>query len=85
MKKPENCVAQVNGRIEANQIKAFLNAHGIPCEFQGESVGLTHGFTLNGLGVVSLCVPGQMVDQAKELLAQADSGELQLPDQAEVE
>ena len=85
MKKPPNCVAQVNGRIEAGQIKAFLEAHGIPCEFQGESLGLTHGFTLDGLGVVSLCVPDTMVEQAKELLAQADSGELQLPDQAEIE
>lgn len=80
MKPEENCVAQVNGRAEAGQIKAFLEAHGIPCVFSGESLGLTHGFTLDGLGVVRICVPESMVDQAKELLASANAGELELPD-----
>ena len=46
---------------------------------------MTHGFTLDGLGVVRICVPEPMVEKAKELLARADSGEWSLPDEAEID
>ena len=85
MNTPENSVREVNGRIEAQQVKTFLEAHGIPANLRGESLGITHGFTLDGLGVVHVCVPGPQVDEARQLLARADSGELTLPDHAEVE
>ena len=75
----------VNGRAEAAQIKAFLEAHGIPSEFRGESTAVTHAFTLDGLGAVSICVPESRVEEAKQLLARAEAGELQLPDGAEIE
>ena len=83
--KDKTCVREVNGDIEAQQIKAFLAAHEIPCEFRGEALRMTHGFTLDGLGVVRICVPESMVDQAKALLAQADAGELSLPDHADID
>ena len=85
MKKDENCVGEVNGDIEAQQVKAFLEAHGIPSEFRGEALRMTHGFTLDGLGVVRICVPPSLVEEAKALLAQVDSGEMQLPDHADIE
>ncbi len=85
MKKDENCVYETNGDIEAQQIKAFLAAHEIPCEFRGEALRMTHGFTLDGLGVVRICVPGPLVEKAKELLARAESGEWSIPDQAEID
>ena len=85
MKKDENCVYRTNGDIEAQQVKAFLAAHGVPCEFRGEALRMTHGFTLDGLGVVHICVPGPMVEKAKELLARAESGEWSIPDQAEID
>jgi hypothetical protein len=85
MKKDDNCVYKVNGDIEAQQVKAFLSAHGIPCEFRGEALRMTHGLTLDGLGVVSICVPPALVEEAKALLAQADAGELRLPDSAEID
>ena len=85
MKTDENCVYKTNGDIEAQQIKAFLAAHGIPCEFRGEALRMTHGFTLDGLGVVRICVPESMVEQARELLARAESGEWSLPDEAEID
>jgi hypothetical protein len=85
MAKDDNCVREVNGDIEAQQVKAFLAAHDIPCEFRGEALRMTHGFTLDGLGVVRICVPGPLVEKAKELLARADAGELQLPDHPEIE
>jgi hypothetical protein len=84
-RKEDNCVREVNGDIEAQQIKAFLAAHDIPCEFRGEALRMTHGFTLDGLGVVRICVPESLVEKAKVLLAQADAGELQLPDHAEID
>jgi hypothetical protein len=79
------CVRHVNGDIEAQQVKSFLEAHGIPCELRGESLRMTHGFTLDGLGVVRICVPESMVERAKELLGQVDAGQLALPDQAEIQ
>ena len=85
MKKDENCVYETNGDIEAQQVKAFLAAHGVPCEFRGEALRMTHGFTLDGLGVVRICVPEPMVEKAKELLARADSGEWSLPDEAVID
>ena len=50
MKQEEpNCVYKVNGDIEAQQIKAFLAAHGINCEFRGEALRMTHGLTLDDI------------------------------------
>ena len=85
MKDDPNCVCRVNGETEAQQVRAFLEAHDIPCEFRGEALRVTHAFTLNGLGVVQICVPPELVDKAKELLALADAGELTLPDVGEGE
>ena len=81
----DNCVRVVDGDAEAQQVKSFLAAHKIPCHFEGEALRTVHGFTLNGLGVVRICVPGPLVEKAKELLARADAGELQLPDHPEIE
>ena len=67
-----------NGEAEAQQIKAFLRAHGIPAEFRGEALRMTHGFTLDGLGVVRVVVAPEHVEQARELLARVESGDLAL-------
>jgi hypothetical protein len=85
MANDDNCVRQVNGDIEAQQIKAFLAAHGIPSEFRGEALRMTHGFTLDGLGVVRICVPEALVDEARALLDQVDAGQLTLSDEADVD
>ena len=81
----ENCVYKANGDVEAQLVKAFLAAKGIPCEFRGEALRMTHGFTLNGLGVVRICVREQDFEQATDLLARAESGEWSIPDQAEMD
>jgi hypothetical protein len=83
--RDELCVYKTNGDGEAQQVKAFLAAHGIPCDFRGESLRMTHGFTLDGLGVVRICVAPEHVEAARELLARADAGELALPDQADID
>lgn len=78
MKTERTCVKTVNGEVEAQQVKAFLNAHDIPCELRGEALRTTFGFTLDGLGVVQIHVPEEYVAQARELLARVDAGELAL-------
>ncbi len=78
MHTDETCVYKTNGEPEAQQIKALLEAHGIPCALRGEALRMTHGFTLDGLGVVRICVPPDFVEEARELLAHADAGDLRL-------
>ncbi len=85
MSDEEPCVYKVNGDAEAQQVKAFLEAHGIPCSLRGESLRMTHGFTLDGLGVVRICVPPELREEAKQLLASAEAGELRIPDEADFE
>jgi hypothetical protein len=83
MKDDPNCVYKTNGEPEAQQIKAFLAAHDIPCDFRGESLRVTHALTLDGLGVVQIIVAPENVERAKELLALADAGELALPERGD--
>lgn len=76
--KSPTCVYEAEGEVEAQQVRSFLEAHGIPCAFHGESLRKTHGLTLDGLGLVEIHVPSDFLEQAKELLAQAEAGELSL-------
>jgi hypothetical protein len=78
MPEKETCVYTAEGEVEAQQIRAFLEANDIPCVFHGEALRKTHGLTLDGLGAVEIHVPRGYVEQAKELLAKADAGELRL-------
>lgn len=80
-KKKTTLVYQANGEIEAQQVKNFLEAHDIPCVFLGESLRKTHGLTLDGLGRVEIHVPDDLAEQARELLAEVESGAFELPEQ----
>ena len=71
-KKDERCVREVNGDIEAQQVKAFLSAHGIPCEFRGEALRMTHGFTLDGLAVARILVRKEDAERAEEIIADGE-------------
>jgi len=83
MESGGTCVFVASGEIEAQQIRAFLEAHGIPCAFRGEALRKTHGLTLDGLGLVEILVPEEFTAQARELLASADAGELAIEDDPE--
>ena len=78
------CVFTANGEIQAQQVRAFLEAAGISSELRGESLRKTHGLTLDGLGMVEIVVSGVDEDRARMLLASADGGEFRLDDDAEV-
>ena len=84
MDKP-TLVCTANGELEAQQIRAFLESNGIACQFLGESLRKTHGLTLDGLGRVEIHAAEEDVARAKELLAAAESGELSLPEDEDVE
>jgi hypothetical protein len=78
MAEKPTCVYTAEGEIEAQQIRSFLEANDIPCIFHGEALRKTHGLTLDGLGLVEIHVPEELVEQAKELIARANAGELAL-------
>lgn len=74
----ELLVHTAQGEIEAQLVRALLESAAIPCRTQGESLRLTHMFTVDGLGEVRFYVPSEYVEQARELLAASESGGLAL-------
>jgi len=66
------------GEVEEAQVRIFLEAHGIPCAGRGEALRKTHGFILDGLGEVRIEVAAEHAEQARELLAAVERGELTL-------
>ena len=61
-------LADVYGRLEADVLKSYLEAEGIPVELFQEAVGL-HAFptTIDGLGRVQLFVPKAQLEDARSL------------------
>jgi len=66
------------GEPETVQVRAFLEANGIPVAVRGESLRVTHGLTLDGLGRVELLVAVEDAPRALELLERVAAGELAL-------
>jgi hypothetical protein len=80
----DNCVFTANGETQAQQVRAFLDAAGIPSKLLGESLRNTHGLTIDGLGRVEIVVSDSDADRARSLLADAERGQLRLDDDADV-
>jgi hypothetical protein len=59
---------RVQGPVEAEVIKNFLESEGIPCFFKGLIVPSVHPFTADGLGEIKIFVPAKDLDTAKNLL-----------------
>jgi len=78
-------VFTANGEIQAQQVRAFLEAAGISSELRGEALRNTHGLTLDGLGTVEIIVTDVDEDRARALLASAEGGEFRLDDDAQVD
>ena len=74
-------VYAAQGGMEEEQIRSFLAAHGIPTTVRGEALRHTHAFMLDGLGLVEILVAVADESRARELLAQAENGELALSDE----
>ena len=69
-------VSTVQGQFVEAQVKAFLEAHDIPCLLRGESLRVTHAISVDGIGAAEVLLPASQADAARELLAQAERGEL---------
>ena len=78
------CVFTASGEIQAQQVRAFLEAAGIASQFRGESLRNTHGLTLDGLGMVEILVSDEDEAGALALLASAEANEFRLDDDADV-
>jgi hypothetical protein len=76
------CVFVASGEVHAQQVRAFLEAAGIPTAVRGESLRNTHGLTIDGLGAVEISVAGEHASRARELLQSAEAGDFRLPDDA---
>jgi hypothetical protein len=61
-------LTEVQGRLEAEFIKSYLEAQGIDVELFQESVGQTMGITIDGLGTVQIFVPKEQAADARQLL-----------------
>ena len=69
-------ISTVQGQFVEAQIKAFLEAHDIPCQLRGETLRVTHAISIDGIGAAEVLVPMALADTARDLLAQAERGEL---------
>lgn len=61
-------VWQASGDIDARLVQTMLRSNGIDSSISGESLRLTHGFSVNKLGLVRIFVRPEDADAAKQLL-----------------
>lgn len=62
-------LTEVQGRLEAEFLKSYIEAQGIEVELFQESVGHhIYPVTVNGLGRVQLFVPSEQAHEARRLL-----------------
>jgi hypothetical protein len=67
-------LAEVNGRMEAELIKSYLEAHEIDVELFQESVGQNiYPTTIDMLGNVQIFVPKEKMEEALTLLKEIQS------------
>ena len=71
-------VTTVQGQVAEGQVRAFLEAHNIPTQVRGETLRTTHGIYMDGIGSVEILVPDDRVEEARDLLEQADTGAFSL-------
>ena len=72
-----------NGEMQAQQVRAFLEAAGIATLERGEALRNTHGLTIDGLGAVEIYVSAADAERARSLIDSAEAGRLWLPDEVD--
>jgi hypothetical protein len=71
-------ILRTAGGVNADAIVAALRGSGIPARAHGEAIGTVLALTMDGLGEVSILVPEEYEGQAREVLAAAEQGTLEL-------
>lgn len=71
------------GQLEAEMIKAFLEAQDIPVTLNQESIGRTIGLSAGTLGEVQVLVPENYVAEAKNVLKEMSEGMYEVGDEEE--
>mgnify|MGYP001765743325 CR=1 FL=1 len=62
-------LVEIQGRLNADLLESYLEAHGIDVELIQESVGHTiYPVTVDGLGRVQVFVPKEKLAEARQLL-----------------
>jgi hypothetical protein len=69
MSDPLTVVCTVEGRLEAERIRSYLEAEGIPAMVSQEGAGQVYGLTLGLLGQADVLVPEGRAAEARALLA----------------
>jgi hypothetical protein len=62
-------VWHTQGEMDAQLIRSLLDSHGIRSMLSGESLRLTHGFTVDGLAEVRILVRDEDAKRACEVIA----------------
>ncbi len=70
-------VYSASGKLDGEMIKAFLESAGIPTLLNQESAGSAYGLTIGSLGKVEIWVPANQEDEARNLLAEMENGDLE--------
>lgn len=70
----------VQGLLQEDGVRAFLASHGIPSRVRTQSAHQIHAINVDGMGAATILVPADRADEARELLAQVERGELELPE-----
>jgi hypothetical protein len=77
---PEYVLAySATGHILAESIVALLKSFGISAFTSQESAGIAYGLTIGPLGEAKIYVLESQLQDAKKILEQMESGELQIP------
>ncbi|HEY2981360.1 MAG TPA: hypothetical protein VGJ22_09290 [Anaerolineales bacterium] len=62
-------LAEIQGRLEAEMLQSYLQAHGVHVELFQEAVGHhVYPVTVNGLGLVQIFTPKSQADEARRWL-----------------
>ncbi len=61
-----------HGEMDAQLIRSLLESNGISSMFSGESLRLTHGFTIDGLAEVRILVREADAPRAREIIGSMD-------------
>lgn len=78
-------VTTANGHLEAEMLKAFLEAAGIPAFIAQESAGIAYGLSIGSLGEADILVSEENEEEALQLLAAMEKGDLEQPGGSDTE